>query len=195
MDIKRFCFFMILVASVIGCSETNAQYRWDFSKNYDSLRNDKNYSFCYKIESVYHPTQIFYEMRENGRLKEEVLFRNVDYNDNPIYPGVLHINIDGHDTLVFTDTLGDANICLPCTAQDIKISISAKPSGFYIPISNLHFPSSIKIVWGSVDDRPSILTLYSKVPLEDKELTEISNSLFLGSSIDSDLFYYYFSDE
>ncbi len=96
MDIKRFCFFMILVASVIGCSETNAQYRWDFSKNYDSLRNDKNYSFCYKIESVYHPTQIFYEMRENGRLKEEVLFRNVDYNDNPIYPGVLHINIDGH---------------------------------------------------------------------------------------------------
>lgn len=195
MDIKCFCLFMVLVSNVIGGAETNAQYRWDYSKNYDSLRNDKIYSFCYKIESVYHPTQIYYEMSEKRHHKEEVAICNVDYNNNPIWPGVLHITIDGQDSLVFIDTLGGANIWLPCTAHNIKITISAKPQGFYIPITNSHFPSNIKIVWGAIDDRQTILTLCSKVPLEDEEIKDISNSLFLGNHIDSDLFYYYFSDE
>ena len=37
--------------------------------------------------------------------------------------------------------------------------------------------------------------LYSKVPLKFKELREISSSLFMGNHIESESFYYFFTNE
>ena len=97
--------------------------------------------------------------------------------------------------MVFTDTLGIAQINLPGTAQSIRISTFTKPKGFYITIADRRIPSIITIVWGSIEYSPSTLTLCSKVPLEYKELKEISNSLFMGNHIDSELYYYFFNNE
>lgn len=189
---KTICTLFLLI---MWYPPASAQYHWNFSENYDSLRTNTAYSFCYKIESIYHPTKIYYEMCEKDNFKEEVVILNTDYGNNPICLGLLRINIDGHDTAIFTDTLGIASIRISSTTQTFKISIFTKPDGFYVPISAGFAPSKIKIVWGAVNDGPSILTICSKIPLKDSDLTKISNLLFLGANADSELYYYYFSDE
>lgn len=192
----RFLIGVILVLGNGWYSQSNAQYYiWGSSKNYDILRNDSAYCYIYKSESIYQPTQIYYEMCVKRSFLEEVYICNFDYNNNPISFGTLYITIDGQDTVVFIDTLGTAQIRLSRTTQNFDIKTFTKPQGFHIPITDRYIPTKIKIVWGTLNDSASILTICSKVPLDDKKLTEISNTLFLGCPIDSDLFYYYFSDE
>ena len=192
---KKLYIFIFFFSNIPWGLCVNAQYRWNCSKNYDSLRNDKTYSFCYKVESVYHPSQIYYEMTEKNEKENIVVIHNIDYNGIPICYGVLHISTDGYDTILFTDTLGTAHISLPNNAQTIKISTFTRPKGFQVSITDRSVPSLIEIVWGSIEDSPSILTLCSKVPLKYKELKEISNSLFMGNHIDSESFYYFFTNE
>ena len=194
-EIKKLYIFIFFISNIPCGLCINAQYRWDCSKNYDSLRNDKTYSFCYKVESVYHPTQLYYEMTEKNEKENIVVFHNIDYNDIPICYGALQISIDGHDTIIFTDTLGIARIILPYNAQTIKISTFTRPKGFQITTTDRSVPSLIEIVWGSIEDGSSILMLYSKVPLKFKEFREISSSLFMGNHIESESFYYFFTNE
>lgn len=192
---KKRYLIILFISNIPWGLYVNAQYKWDCSKNYDSLRNDKAYSFCYKVESVYHPTQLYYEITEKNEKENIIVIHNVDYNDSPIHFGVLHISVDGYDTIVFTDTLGIAQINLPSTAQTIRISTFTIPKGFKITISDRCVPSIIRIVWGSIEHSPSILTLCSKIPLKYKELKEISNTLFMGNHIDTESYYYFFTNE
>ncbi|MBR3724082.1 MAG: hypothetical protein IKN11_01655 [Bacteroidales bacterium] len=134
-------------------------------------------------------------MTEKNEKENIVVFHNIDYNDIPICYGALQISIDGHDTIIFTDTLGIARIILPYNAQTIKISTFTRPKGFQITTTDRSVPSLIEIVWGSIEDGSSILMLYSKVPLKFKELREISSSLFMGNHIESESFYYFFTNE
>lgn len=189
-------FLLALVFNVGWHFQLNAQYYiWDVSKNYHCLRNDSAYCYIYKCESIYKPTQIYYEMCKKDSFVEEVSILNVDYNNNPISFGVLNITIDGQDTSVPIDTSGFVFFRLPQTTHNIEIITFTKPQGFHVPISDGYIPSKIKIVWGVVNDGPTILTICSKKPLLDSEVSEISNLLFLGAQIDSELYYYYFSDE
>ena len=189
-------FLLALIFNIGWHSPIDAQcYIWGVSKNYHCFRNDSAYCYIYKSESIYKPTQIYYEMCKKVSLVEEISILNVDYNNTPISFGVLNIAIDGQDTSVSIDTSGFVCFRLPQTTHNIAITTFTKPQGFHVPISDEYIPSKIKIVWGVVNDGPTILTICSKIPLSDSEITEISNLLFLGAQIDSESYYYYFSDE
>lgn len=194
--IKNIIVAVLLVFSV-GFNyydSLKAQIIWGASGNYSVLKDNPRYRFCYKIESEYKPTQVFYEMTDFDEFGNEIIFENVDYDNRPVSMGTLRINIDSSDTVVFTDLAGIVKVSLSKCPQSVGVKIFPKPEGFHLPISNGVIPTRVRIVWGSNVGR-AILTLYSKSKLNDDELDAINKGLFSGKPAESDKYYYYFSEE
>lgn len=187
----------LFLLSIISSFSLNAQsIIWGTSENYQRLRDDTSYHFCYKLESVYKPTKIFYEMVSVGNFNNEIVIENVDYENEPIVGEPLRIRVGNKDTLIFSDTMGCAIIKLLEPPQEIWIRIFPKPNGFYVRQTRDYLiTSKIKLLWGSAPGGRCILTIFSKKKLEEIEIMEMESILFSGNSIESDEFYYYFSEE
>lgn len=188
-------FWGWILANLIICICPNLfsqTYIWGESDNYNRCHNDPQYSYCYKIDCLFSPTSIIYEMTSVSSFNSEIKLINQSRDGQQGFY-IMTVLIDGVDTLIATDSL--ATIRCSHVPRHMLIYTTTRSHGIRIPISEDEIPSTILLVWGDNYDGHSILTIRSRRQMCFPELCTIRDRLMLGHKIAADEFYYFFSRE
>lgn len=169
-----------------------AQYRWGLSNNFGQFNGDTTYKYAYKIQADFKQTWYYYEMSERTE-SNVITLQIVDFNGNPRPYEPASLTIDTRDTLLKTDTNGNAILMCTQDVQTICINTFFLKSKVFLPITEQTIPSRMTLVVGVIGDR-CYLNIYCRRPLDFEEIKTIKELALNGKTIENDDFYYYFSD-
>ena len=188
---KWICILVLSLASIPSYAQF---YIWGESINYEKEVANMDYKYCYKIDGYWRQTLIHYKMVDKASFDNKIEITNTNYyNEWQMY--AIKISIDGRDTLFITE--GDSSritIAVDTIPQNMSFSIYSRPNRINVPITDFEVPSLITIIWGLPNDGQGVLTIRSKIELNQEDIDDIQQSVANGNRSAPDDYYFFISD-
>ena len=189
--VKRVFTFILFIANVPAYAQF---YIWGESVNYEKEVGNTEFRHCYKIDGCWRQTRIHYQMIDKTQFNNKIEIENSNYNKEwQMY--AISLSINDKDTLLLVDSdSGVYTLDLDNIPSYLKLTIFPLPKGVYVPITDYEVPSRISILWGQPNGGHGVLTIRSKVELNQRDIDIIRQSVANGSRWAPDYYYYFISD-
>ena len=163
--------------------------------NYAQEESNCDFKYCYKIESYWRQTQVYYQMVEKSNFNNRIEIINKNYNNDWMFY-VIKIKIDNKDTLIITDSDSTKNtLFFDTVPTHMILYVSTRTDKIDVPITDDEVPSQITILWGKPNEGKGLLTIRSKIELNQKEIDTIRQAVSNGGHWAPDYYYYFISDK
>lgn len=189
---KWTCVLVLSFASI----PTYAQfYIWGESVNYEKEIANMDFKYCYKIDGFWRKTLINYKMVDKAHFDNNIEIINTNYyNEYQLY--AIIVNVDGEDTLLIEEGVSSRiTLIVDTIPKNMSFLIFSRPNWISVPITDFEVPSQITILWGLPNEGQGVLTIRSKVELNQKDIENIRQSVENGNRIAPDDYYFYISDK
>lgn len=189
--IKNVFTFILFTATIPAYAQF---FIWGESVNYEKEVGNTEFCHCYKIDGYWRQTLIHYQMVDKAHFNNKIEIENSNYyKEWQMY--AIKLSVDGKDTVLVTDS--DSGVCtliFDSIPFYLKLTIFSLPNGVYVPITDYEVPSRMSILWGQPNGGHGVLTIRSKVELNQKDIEVIRQSVANGSRWAPDYYYYFISD-